>query len=156
MRPYSVRDATGTDVDVLVAFALQEAQEAEPYAANEDAVRHGIAAAFGQPPRSTYWVAEFDGQVIGSVSIVREWSNFRGGDYWWIQSVFILPEHRGRGVLEALIDRVAAAARAMGALDLRLYARESNYRALRAYRRYGFVNTPYVMMHFDLENGSGR
>lgn len=149
-RPYSVRDAKVTDIDALVAFTLREAREAEAYAADEAAVRRGIAAAFDEPPLSTYWVAEFDGQVVGSVSVVREWSNFRGGHYWWIQSIFILPDHRARGVIKMLIDRVATVARAAGALDLRLYAHESSDRALQAYRRYGFATTPYVMMRLDL------
>ena len=150
-RSYSVRDAKVTDFDALVAFTLREAQEAEAYAADEVAVRRGIAAAFDElPPPSAYWVAEFDGQVVASVSVVREWSNFRGGHYWWIQSIFILPTHRGGGVLEMLIDHVAVAARDAGALDLRLCAHESNARALQAYRRCGFAATPYVVMRLDL------
>ena len=59
--------------------------------------------------------------VVASTSIVTEWSNFHGGYYWWIQSLYIDPEHRGTGLLEALIEYVSEAARAAGALDLRLY-----------------------------------
>lgn len=77
-----------------------------------------------------YWVAECDGQTIASVSIVKEWSNFRGGHYWWIQSVFIIPEHRGTGLIHLLIDRVTSVAQAACALDLRLYAHSSNERGL--------------------------
>jgi GNAT superfamily N-acetyltransferase len=77
---------------------------------------------------------------------VREWSNFRGGEYWWIQSVFIVPEHRGTGLIKLLIDHVASVAQAGGALDLRLYAHSSNERALHAYRRSGFTTAPYVLM----------
>jgi GNAT superfamily N-acetyltransferase len=94
---YTIREATAADIDSLVAFTLQEAREAEGYEANEAAVRCGVEGGFGERPLATYWVAECDGQTAGSVSVVREWSNFRGGEYWWIQSVFIVPEHRGTG-----------------------------------------------------------
>lgn len=151
---YSVRDAEATDVDVLVSFTLLEAREAEGYDADEAAVRRGVGAAFIDAPPSRYWIGECDGEPVASVSVVTEWSNFRGGNYWWIQSIFIQPEHRGSGLIEKLIDGVATAARTSGALDLRLYARDSNSRALQAYRRYGFVSAPYVMMKMDLKTGS--
>jgi GNAT superfamily N-acetyltransferase len=82
---------------------------------------------------------------------VQEWSNFRGGHYWWVQSVFVAPDHRGTGVIQLLIDHVASVAQRSGALDLRLYAHASNERALRAYRRCGFEATPYVMMAKSLD-----
>jgi GNAT superfamily N-acetyltransferase len=146
---YHIRPATTADVDTLVDFTLEEAREAEGLRADETAVRRGVAAAFADPPRSCYWIAEdASGTAVASTSVVKEWSDFRGGDYWWIQSVFITAPHRGRGVLELVIDHVAKTARAAGALDLRLYAHRSNERALRAYRRCGFSDAPYVIMTF--------
>jgi len=144
--PYTVRDATAADIDTLVAFTLQEAREAESYEANEAAVRRGVEGAFGERPFAMYWMAECERQPVGSVSVVKEWSNFRGGQYWWIQSVFIIPEHRGTGLIQLLVDHVTSVARAAGALDLRLYAHGSNERALHAYRRCGFMPAPYVLM----------
>jgi GNAT superfamily N-acetyltransferase len=143
---YTIRDARAADIDRLVAFTVQEALEAEGLEADEAAVRRGVAGAFGDQPLATYWVAECDGQLIASVSVVKEWSNFRGGHYWWIQSVFIVPEHRGTGLIELLIAQVARVAQAAGALDLRLYTHSSNERALRAYSRCGFTRAPYVLM----------
>ena len=142
---YSIRDAWMQDIDTLVAFTLREAHEAENLDADEAAVRRGVAAAFDKP-LAAYWVAECAGQVVASVSVVKEWSNFRAGWYWWIQSLFILPEHRGSGLVELLIGHVARAAQAAGALDLRLYAHTSNERALRAYIRCGFRRSPYMLM----------
>ena len=144
--PYSIRDAIADDIDTLVAFTLREAIDAEGLALDEAAVRRGVAAAFGDPRLATYWIAESDGTIAGSLSIVREWSNFRGGDYWWIQSLYIVPEHRGTGLIDRLLDHVAHAAQEAGALDLRLYAHASNDRAQRAYHRCGFTRAPYVIM----------
>lgn len=149
----TIRDAVPGDIDTIVAFTIREGREAENYVANEEAVRRGVAAAFDPEPPARYWVAESNGDVVASISAVREWSNFRGGYYWWIQSLFIAPEQRGTGLLDRLMDHVAAAARADDALELRLYAHTSNARALRAYRRYGFYEAPYVLMRRSLSLG---
>ena len=150
---YRMRLAKPADINVLVAFTMQEALEAEGTRTTEAAVRRGIEAAFSTPPRAVYWVVETpDGQIAGSASTVTEWSDFHGGDYWWIQSVFVVPEHRGSGVVDLVVEQLASAARAAGALDLRLYAHRSNERALRAYQRCGFVVAPYVIMSRPLRN----
>lgn len=144
---YTIRKAVARDVDTLVTFTVNEAREAEGLDADEAAVRRGVEGAFASPPLATYWVAETsDGRAVGATSVVTEWSNFRGGYYWWIQSLYIVPEHRGSGLVELLTDHLAKAAEASGALDLRLYAHTSNERALRAYRRCGFAAAPYVIM----------
>jgi ribosomal protein S18 acetylase RimI-like enzyme len=78
--------------------------------------------------------------------VVTEWSDWHGSHYWWVQSLFILPEHRGRGVVDIILDRLAQEAQAAGALDLRLYVHTSNRRALAAYRRCGFAPAPYAIL----------
>jgi ribosomal protein S18 acetylase RimI-like enzyme len=90
------------------------------------------------------------GEVVASMSVVTEWSNFRGGDYWWIQSLFIAPGHRASGLVDLLLDHLARTAAASGALELRLYAHGANERALRAYHRCGFATLPYVIMRRSL------
>ncbi len=147
MASYTIREAVSTDIETLVAFTVQEARDAEGLELDVPAVRRGVGGAFGDPPLAAYWVAETpDGHVVASTSVVTEWSNFRGGHYWWIQSLFVMPEHRGSGLVERLLDHLTSAADASGALDLRLYARDSNERALRAYRRCGFTTASYIIM----------
>jgi L-amino acid N-acyltransferase YncA len=148
---YRIREARAADIQTLIAFTLQEAQEAEHRALDRDAVARGVRQAFEDPPAARYWVAETDdGRVAGSASIVTEWSNFNGGHYWWVQSLFIAPEDRGKGLVERLLDHLAAVASAAGALDLRLYAHNANERALRVYRRSGFDEAPYTIMRRTL------
>lgn len=154
---YTIREVREDDVDTLVDFTLREAEEAEGTTLDRDAVRRGVQAAFVNPPRATYWVAEdAKGRVVASTSVVREWSNFHGGDYWWIQSLYIVPEHRGTGLLELLLDHLSRTAAAAGAIDLRLYAHAGNGRAIRAYERCGFTRAPYVLMRHAPGADTGR
>lgn len=144
---YVIRRASVTDLDALVAFTLREAEDAEGRRLDPQAARRGVEGGFTDPPHATYWVAEAaDGTVVASTSIVTEWSNFHGGCYWWVQSLYVAPDHRGTGLVERLLDRLAAAAEDAGALDLRLYAHRDNARALRVYGRYGFQPSPYTIM----------
>jgi ribosomal protein S18 acetylase RimI-like enzyme len=144
---YSIRKAVIDDVETIVGFTLQEAREAEGSDKDVEAVRRGVRAAFASPALAVYWVAETrDRRVAGSASVTTEWSNFHGGQYWWIQSLFIVPEHRGRGLVELLLDHLSSEAAQSGALELRLYVHTSNARALGAYARCGFTAAPYVIM----------
>ena len=147
---YAIREAGRADIDTIVAFTLQEAREAEDKEPDLEAVSRGVGAGFEDVPLASYWVAEAaDGRVVASTSVVREWSDFHGAYYWWVQSLFIIPEHRGKGLVELLLRHLAREAGAAGALDLRLYAHTTNARALRAYRRSGFATAPYVIMTKD-------
>jgi len=150
-RDVVIRRASLEDLDTLVAFALREAREAEGADKDVQAVRRGVAAGLSEPPLARYWVAEAgnDG-IVGSISVVTEWSNFHGGFYWWVQSLFVVPGRRGGGVAGALLDHVLQEARGASAVDLRLYVHTANERALRAYRRCGFEAAPYAIMRKPL------
>ncbi|MEZ5288225.1 MAG: GNAT family N-acetyltransferase [Vicinamibacterales bacterium] len=144
---YAIRPATRGDIETLVAFTLQEALDAEGRRLDEGAARRDVEGGFADPPQARYWLADApDGSAAASTSIVTEWSNFNGGCYWWVQSLYVVPEHRGTGLVERLLDHLAETAARDGALELRLYAHRENARALRVYRRYGFDESPYTIM----------
>lgn len=143
---YTIRPATVDDSDLLVSFTLSEALDSERRALIRDEVQRGVAGAFATPPKARYWVAESASRVVASASIVTEWSNFRGGDYWWIQSLYIVPAHRGTGLVDTILKHLVQEARAAEALDLRLYGFNTNARALRAYQRFGFREAPYLIL----------
>ncbi len=146
-RSYSLRRAEVTDLETIVGFTLEEAREAEGLDKDADGIRRGVSNGLEDPSVATYWVAESsDGEIVASTSVVREWSNFNGGYYWWVQSMYIVLAHRGRGLVDLLLGKLAEEARAAGAIDLRLYAHGSNARAIDAYRRCGFDETEYVIM----------
>jgi ribosomal protein S18 acetylase RimI-like enzyme len=151
---YSLRPATVSDLETIVAFTLEEAREAEGLEKDPRGVHRGVLAGLEDPSLATCWVAESSPEeVVASTSAVREWSNFNGGHHRWIQSLYIAPGHWGSDLVDLLLDRVAEEAQAAGAIDLRLYAHGENARALEAYRRCRFSKTPYVVMRQALERG---
>ncbi len=114
-------------------------------------MRAGIAAALENEALALYWVLadEHDGPV-GAISALREWSNWNAGFYWWVQSLYIAPEYRGKGYLRSLFDAVRDEARRQNGLDLRLYVHEGNGRARAAYRKTGFAEMHYRIMRHAL------
>ena len=147
---YAIRRATSADLEVLVGFTLREAADAEGVELSGEEALRGVATGLADPAVASYWLAESaEGEVVAATSVVTEWSNFYGGRYWWVQSLYIAPEHRGRGLVELLLDHLVAAARADGALDLRLVVHQSNQRAIRAYGRCGVRSGPFGIMRRD-------
>ena len=153
---YRVRQATAKDLDVLVAFTTREATEAEAQDLHVATLRRGILAGLENSSIARYWVLveteenhvqqRSEKMVVGSASVVREWSDWKAGYYWWIQSMFLQPSHRGRGLLNLMIEEIRQVGRHEGALELRLYVHQDNLRAQRAYAKVGFQDSPYQIM----------
>jgi GNAT superfamily N-acetyltransferase len=147
----TVRRATLADLDSLIHFAAQEAREAEGIDKAPATLRAGILAALENEQLALYWVlADERDRPVGVISAMKEWSNWNAGFYWWIQSLYIAPDYRGRGYLTALFDAVRGEARRQGGLDLRLYVHDGNERARAAYRKNGFAEMHYRTMHSAL------
>lgn len=142
-----VRRAKLGDLEKLVEFTLAEASEAEGLSKNVEIARAGIRRALEDESVAIYWVLE-DGhnEVLGNISVVKEWSNWNAGYYWWIQSLYIRPEHRGHGYMQQLIQTVKESARQHKGLDIRLYVYKNNKRAISAYLKSGFVDSDYRIM----------
>jgi len=153
---YGIRRAGLGDLEQLVKFTLSEAEEAEGRCQNMDSARRGILAALEDESVAVYWVVESPpAGIVGNISVVKEWSNWSAGYFWWIQSLYIKPEHRGRGLLEKLIQIVKESARESGALELRLYVHHDNSRAIKAYERCGFRAADYRLMRTDVSPRRG-
>jgi GNAT superfamily N-acetyltransferase len=148
---FDIRKATYADLKRLVSFALEEAKEAEGIKKDSNRVRQGITTALNDDSIAMYWVLEKDNSdVIGSVSIAREWSDWNSGYYWWIQNMYILPEFRGKGLIERLIQALKDMAREEGAIELRLYVHKNNAQAISAYQKVGFFDADYRIMTMSL------
>lgn len=146
-----VRAASPGDVARLVEWACAMAFETEAKRLDPDVVRRGIDAVLGQPGRGRYFVA-CDGDVpVGTLMLTYEWSDWRCADWWWIQSVYVDPAHRRRGVYRALYAHVLAQARAAeGVCGIRLYVEKENTAAQSTYAALGMGDAGYLMFEQSL------
>src|SRR5215210_7589447 len=102
MTDVRVREARREDAAAIIEFQLAMARETEELTLDREILTRGVSALFDSPFLGRYFVAEHDGRVIASLMITYEWSDWRNGMVWWIQSVYTLPEFRRRGVYAAL------------------------------------------------------
>lgn len=145
-----VRPARPTDTPIIAEFNCRLASESENKSLDQDTVAAGVAALFESTERGRYFVAEIDGTVVGQLLITYEWSDWRNGLFWWIQSVYVLAEHRRAGVFSTLYRTLSEMAKQDPAVcGLRLYVEEENGRARDTYLSRGMSMTGYEVMEID-------
>ena len=153
-RPLSIRFANKADAPTIAGFNLAMARETEDKTLDPATVRSGVASLFERPERGFYLVAELDGSVVGSLMITTEWSDWRDGVFWWIQSVYVLPAAQRRGVFSRLFRHVEALAqRDREVCGFRLYVERENKVAQSVYRSLGMGETEYKLFERPLERG---
>ena len=145
MSTLTIRPATRGDIDNIAVWNAAMAWETEQKRLDLKVLMPGVTTVFDEPRRGFYLVAERDGQAVGCLLVTFEWSDWRNGDFWWIQSVYVAPEARRGGVFRALYGEVAQRAAASGAVGLRLYVETENERAQRTYRELGMSECHYLM-----------
>ena len=145
-----VRPARAGDLDTLVEFNRAMALETEARELDADRLRSGVGRALADGERGSYRVAELDGRVVGCLLVTREWSDWRDGWFWWIQSVYVHPAGRRRGVYRALYADLEAEARGRGDVcGIRLYVEENNRAAQSVYGSLGMERTRYLLYEVD-------
>jgi GNAT superfamily N-acetyltransferase len=143
----TIRRATAADEAVLVAFNSAIAWETEHKKLDPATLTAGVRAVLANSDRGFYTVAEAGGAVVGQMMITFEWSDWRNGWFWWIQSVYVRDDMRRAGVFRALYAAIAEqAAAAPSVIGLRLYFDRDNARAQQTYRMMGMSDTSYGMM----------
>lgn len=141
-----IRPAHRDDIDLLAQWACAMAMETEHKRLDPGTVQRGIATAMAQPQRGRYWLAERSGEPAGTLMVTYEWSDWRAADWWWIQSVYVAPAHRRRGVYAALYRQVHdEAVRTPAVCGLRLYVEKENTAAQRTYQTLGMHDAGYHM-----------
>ncbi len=142
-----LRAARRDDIERIAAFNAAMALETEQRALDATTLRAGVEAVFAESVHGFYRVVEVAGEVVACCLVTYEWSDWRNGRWWWLQSVYVLPEHRGRGLFSALYRQLhAEAAATPGVCGLRLYVEEHNTRAQRVYAALGMRAEPYRML----------
>lgn len=148
----TVRPATPDDVEVVCLFNRLLARESEGKELDAERLRRGVVAGLADPAKGRYFLAEVDGAVVGQLAITYEWSDWRCGWFWWLQSVYVRSEYRRRGIFRALLEHVQTAARRDPEVcGVRLYVERDNAAAHAVYQRHGLDWTNYLVMeHYPL------
>jgi ribosomal protein S18 acetylase RimI-like enzyme len=148
-----VRLATLQDAPVLMEFSAAMALETEQKELLRDVIGAGVRSLLGNPAAGFYMVAEEDHRVVGSLMVTKEWSDWRNGTFWWIQSVYVRPELRRQGVYKRLYRHVQElAADDPAVCGFRLYVERENGRAQATYQALGMKQTRYLVFE-DLKPG---
>lgn len=140
-----VRSADLEDAQRIVLFNQAMARETEGRELDRKVLRKGVEALLKDPSRGRYFVAVKGEEVVGQVMITTEWSDWRNGEIWWLQSVYVSKRHRRHGIYRELHEHVREAARTGKAIGLRLYVERDNLPAQATYRTLGMEASQYLM-----------
>jgi ribosomal protein S18 acetylase RimI-like enzyme len=150
-----IRIAREEDIPALVEFNQAMALETEHKTLDGDVLTAGVSAVFGDQSKGFYVVIEDSGIVAAGLMVTTEWSDWRNGWFWWIQSVYVRPKHRGRGLYGEMYEFVKSKAREAGNVcGFRLYVEKENGKAQRVYEKLGMDRTYYLMYEEETKNRS--
>jgi GNAT superfamily N-acetyltransferase len=148
-----VRNAEATDWATIAEFNRALAAETEDKALDWDILSEGVRRLLEDPAKGRYFIAEVGGRIVGTTMITYEWSDWRDGWIWWIQSVYVHPDFRGRGVFSSLYRHVEQLAAAEEVRAVRLYVLRSNERAHATYLKLGMHESGYTVLEAGAEHG---
>jgi GNAT superfamily N-acetyltransferase len=142
----TIRPAQPQERGLLAGYQQQMALETEGLALDPDVLRAGIQRLFDEPAKGSYWVFEQDGQPIGCVLTLTEWSDWRNGDVLWIHSLFVEPQCRGKGVFRQAYEHFQRLVlETEGLRGIRLYVDRRNHKAQQAYQALGMTKEHYEL-----------
>jgi GNAT superfamily N-acetyltransferase len=145
-----IRSAEVKDTETIVKFNAAMGYETEELQLDLILLRKGVHNILSDESKGFYILAEIDGNVVGQTMITFEWSDWRNGFFWWIQSVYVLPEYRKSGVFKSIYKHVHEIAAAdNNVCGLRLYVDRKNERAKKVYGNLGMLQSHYDM--YDVE-----
>jgi ribosomal protein S18 acetylase RimI-like enzyme len=144
---YNIRQATPQDASIIADFNDRIARETEKRSLDPEIIRSGVDTLLADRSKGQYWVAETNGVVVGQIMVTYEWSDWRNGMIWWIQSVYVHPDHRRHGVFSGLYRHVESLAKSQPEVcGIRLYVEEGNARAQATYQSLGMRRPGYLVM----------
>lgn len=150
----SIRKATFSDIPVLLDFQLKLALETENLKLDPGTLEKGMRSLFNDPSKGLYYVAEADDEIAGCHMLTYEWSDWRNGMVYWLQSVYVKSEFRKHGIFKKMFNRLMEEIRDNpGIIGLRLYVDKSNERAQKVYAAMGMNGDHYSVFEWIKSNG---
>ncbi len=147
MLDIQIDQATLEDCNTITEFNVLLAEETESKSLDRDLVQTGVIQSLGNERGCVYYVARYQENIIGQVMYTREWSDWRNGEFWWFQSVYVHPNYRRQGVFQQLAQHIQKLAEAKpDVVGLRLYVENENEHAQATYRQLGFEVPGYHVM----------
>ena len=151
--PPTYRSANANDAATIASFQLAMARETEDLELDRETLGRGVEAVFADPSLGRYFVAEIDGRVVASLMITYEWSDWRNGMVWWIQSVYVAPEARRRRIYAGLYEHVKRIVESDASIrGIRLYVDRRNVPAQEVYTRLGMNGEHYQVFEWMKES----
>ena len=141
----TITRGNSSDIDAIVRFQADMAMESEGTLLDVDRLTLGVTSAINDEQKGTYLVARANDTPIGSLMVTREWSDWNNMWYWWIQSVYVMPEYRNQGVYRAMYNTLKDMAQEKGVSQIRLYADKDNVSAQQVYQRLGMHESHYLI-----------
>lgn len=143
------REGVPADSEAIISFQVAMAKETEEIVLDRETCTKGVHRVFDDRSLGRYFIAEQEGRVVASLLITYEWSDWRAGMVWWIQSVYVVPELRGRGVYRGLYEHVKQIAIGDEKVSgIRLYVDRRNHRAQNVYASLGMDGEHYTVFEW--------
>jgi len=157
MDALTIRKALASDAPTIAEFNMLMAKETEGKSLNPATLRLGVEAVFSDPSKGVYYVAESNGEIVGQLMITYEWSDWRNGTFWWIQSVYVREKFRRKGIYRRLHEHVLQRAKDLpDVCGIRLYVDRANARAKQTYERLRMSKSDYQFYEIDFVLGTSR
>ena len=145
----NIRLANNEDAATIIKFQMEMAYETERVLLDEDTVTTGVNSVFFDPQKGRYFVAERDGEVVASLLLTPEWSDWRNKWVWWIQSVYVTQGLRGKKIFRKMYDFVKDMVdKDPDAAGLRLYVDTTNKNAISVYKALGMNGEHYQVFEW--------
>lgn len=138
------------DIEIIAQFQVDMAMESEGTLLDKVTVTKGVSAVMNDENKGSYYVAKVDGMAVGSLMLTREWSDWNNGWYWWIQSVYVIPEYRRQGIYRSMYNAVCADAKEQNIAQVRLYVDKTNTRGQTVYSSLGMHESHYLIFETTL------
>jgi ribosomal protein S18 acetylase RimI-like enzyme len=149
----SIRKAQRSDIPTLIIFQQELARETESLELNPVILRDGMSAMFDDPSKGEYYLAEANSEIVGCHMVTYEWSDWRNGMVYWLQSVYVKPAYRKHGVFKKMFTNLMSTIRQdPGIAGLRLYVDKTNERAQQVYGAMGMNGDHYTVYEWMKKN----